>query len=211
MSFVRKSAAAGDNVSSSSPSSPSGREEFLRSLVQNVARGDETSMAALYDASRDVVYAVALRILADPADAEEVTFDTYIQVWRSASTFSGERGSAMAWLVTMARSRALDRARSIERRKKEQSVADVPEIASKDRTPEELSLQSQAQKRVAAAMGRLSPDQRRAIELAFYSGLTHSELAETLGEPLGTVKTRIRLGMLKLREALSEFSQTHTE
>ncbi|HYZ85647.1 MAG TPA: sigma-70 family RNA polymerase sigma factor [Bryobacteraceae bacterium] len=180
-------------------------------MVQNVARGDETSMAALYDASRDVVYAVALRILADPADAEEVTFDTYIQVWRSASTFSGERGSAMAWLVTMARSRALDRARSIERRKKEQSVADVPEIASKDRTPEELSLQSQAQKRVAAAMGRLSPDQRRAIELAFYSGLTHSELAETLGEPLGTVKTRIRLGMLKLREALSEFSQTHTE
>jgi RNA polymerase sigma-70 factor (ECF subfamily) len=157
----------------------------------------------LYDGTHPLVYGLALRILGDVADAEEVALDVYTQVWRTAGNFDPRRGSVSAWLVTLARSRAIDRLRSAAaRRQREESRPELPEAPAAARSPEEASLLGQRRVRVRAALARLLPEQREAIELAFFSGLTHSELAARLGQPLGTVKTRIRLGMMKLRELL---------
>jgi RNA polymerase sigma-70 factor (ECF subfamily) len=140
---------------------------------------------------------MALRILENPADAEEVTLDIYTQVWRSASNFDERRGSVIAWLVTMARSRAIDRLRSgASRGRREEALMDLNAAAV------EAPVQPGVGREVHAALKTLAPEQREAIELAFWYGYSHSELAARLSQPLGTVKTRIRTGMMKLRSQL---------
>lgn len=172
-------------------------------LIGRIANGEQDALAKLYDQSSRLVYSIALRVLSDTADAEEVTLDVYSQVWRMARDYSGERGTPSTWLVMLARSRALDRLRSREsRRQRESALDEVFEAPSKEAAPEEVALASAERTRVRRAMAQLAPEQREAIELAFFTGLSHSELASRLRQPLGTVKTRIRLGMIRLRQAL---------
>lgn len=172
--------------------------------IQAIALGDTGALASLFDESSHLVYAIALRVLGNPADAEEVTTDVYSQVWRSAAGFREDRGSASAWLVMLARSRAIDRVRSRKRRKLEDPISAAIHVESREESPEQTSGREQQRARIATALQSLSPDQRELIGLVFYSGFTQSELAQKLGQPLGTVKTRIRLAMMKLRDQLKE-------
>jgi RNA polymerase sigma-70 factor, ECF subfamily len=176
-----------------------------RQYVPRIAAGDESALAALYDESNQLVYSTALRILRDPADAEEATLDVYLQVWRTAQNYNERRGSVGAWLVMLARSRAIDRLRSRRSREElEGPQKDYVEVRSTGQGPEQEAQVHQQRRRVLSALDALPPEQREAVELAFFSGFTHSELAVRLSQPLGTVKTRIRNGMMKLRELLGE-------
>ena len=171
--------------------------------IAGAARGEQNALARLYDISNRLVYGVALRILGDPADAEEVTLDVYTQVWRTAKEYTADRGAPSSWLIMLARSRALDRLRSRGRRQgRETTLENAPETPASGQPPDEAAYLQQASIRMKQAMATLAPEQRELIEMSFFAGLTHSELAEKLGQPLGTVKTRIRSGMAKLREAM---------
>ena len=179
-------------------------ETFWTECVQRVAQGDAEALAVLYDGTSGLVYSLALRILGDAADAEEVTLDVYTQVWKSGKAFDIRRGNAIAWLTMLARSRAIDRLRSgAHRKQREELFAGLPEIAASSASPEQASVWSEQRRQVRAALEELPPEQRELIELAFFSGFSHSELAARMGQPLGTVKTRIRVGMMKLRELLA--------
>jgi RNA polymerase sigma-70 factor (ECF subfamily) len=170
--------------------------------VRAAAGGDSRALGSLYDETCSLVYGIALRVLRNEADAEEVTSDVYSQVWKSASTFDSARGSVNAWLTTLARSRSIDRLRARVRTQKEEALETISNVPSSGETPESASWLGQQRAKVRAALQSLSPEQREVIELAYFSGLTQSELAERLQQPLGTIKTRIRLGMIKLRERL---------
>jgi RNA polymerase sigma-70 factor (ECF subfamily) len=168
-----------------------------------MARGDDSAVAGLYDATSRVVFGLAARILGDAQAAEEVVLDVYLQAWRQASSYAAGRGSPLAWLLTIARSRAIDRRRSgALRRRRERPLSRGFEVAWAGGGPEAAGLEAEERRRVMAALARLPAEQQRAIELAFFQGLTHAEIARKLGEPVGTVKTRIRLGMMKLRSLL---------
>ena len=180
------------------------RDQDLISLVQRVATGDQSALANLYDTTNRLVYGLVLRVLGDASSAEEVLLDVYTQVWRQAASYDASRGAPLAWLTTIARSRAIDRLRSgwQDQRRKEplDALGDAP---GGEASPEEMTVASERQRFVREALNSLTPEQREVIELAYYSGLSHSEIAEKLNQPLGTVKTRTRLGMMKLREALA--------
>ena len=174
--------------------------------VERTAGGDQGAFASLYDASRRLVYATALRIVGEPADAEEVTLDVYLQVWRNAKEYTGSRGSVVAWLVMLARSRAIDRVRSRASRSRwEEPFQEFAQFRSTEPGLDHNTEAGHRRYRVAAALDALPPEQREVLELAFFSGLTHTELAVQLNQPLGTVKTRVRQGMMKIRELLVEF------
>ena len=180
------------------------RDQDLVSLVESVAAGDQSALATLYDATNRFIYSLILRVLGDMGSAEEVLIDVYTQLWRQAASYDANRGAPLAWMATIARSRAIDRLRSgwqDQHRKESLDVlGDAPANAA---SPEESAAASERQRFVREALNLLTPEQRRVIELAYYSGLSHSEIAEKLNQPLGTVKTRTRLGMMKLREALA--------
>lgn len=181
-------------------------------LIKRVSLGDQQGLAELYDHSSRLVYSVALRIAGNPADAEEITLDVYSQVWRLAKDYTPERGSPSAWLIMMGRSRALDKVRSrTSRSQHEAPIESAFDAAAPGESAEDSAIVSQDRRRIQLALRDLSSDQRQVIELAFFSGLTHSELAERLGQPLGTVKTRIRLGMIRLRSALGASAATAGE
>jgi len=177
-------------------------------LVTAMARGDERAAARLYDRHAAVVYGLALRIVKEVADAEEVVIEAFAQAWREAARFDASRGSVIGWLTTIARTRSLDLIRSRQRRERVTDAAstmlDAPAAMSEGfRAPDALVEETDRASALAEAMRELPDAQRSAIELAFFEGLTHPEVAERLKEPLGTVKTRIRLGMLKLRDILA--------
>jgi RNA polymerase sigma-70 factor (ECF subfamily) len=180
------------------------RDQDLISLVERVATGDQSALAALYDTTNRLLYGLILRVLGDASSAEEVLLDVYTQVWCQAASYDAGRGAPLAWLTTIARSRAIDRLRSgwqdQQRKESLDALGDAPASAA---SPEEMTVASERQRFVRAALETLSPEQREVIELAYYSGLSHSEIAAQLNQPLGTVKTRTRLGMMKLREALA--------
>lgn len=176
-------------------------------LVAAMADGDEHAAARLYDRFGAVVFGLALRITGEQADAEDVVIDTFAQAWRDASRFAAAKGSVSAWITVLARSRALDLVRSRQRRTRATDNAgretDVTVALGQGPGPADLQVEERERAdAVAAAMSSLPAAQRRAIELAFFEGLTHPEVAERLQEPLGTVKTRIRLGLHKLRDTL---------
>lgn len=180
------------------------RDQDLIALVQRVATGDQSALAALYDTTNRLVYGLVLRVLGDMSSAEEVLLDVYTQVWRQAANYDASRGAPLAWLTTIARSRAIDRLRSGWQDQRRRESLDVLGAAMSDgASPEEMTVASERQRFVRDALNTLSPEQREVIELAYYSGLSHSEIATKLNQPLGTVKTRTRLGMMKLREALA--------
>ena len=176
-------------------------------LVVAMARGEERAASDLYDRHGAVMYGLALRMVSEPADAEDVVLDAFAQAWREAARFDTSRGSVLGWLTTIVRTRALDAIRARGRRAKLVDTASVrldePAAMSQGApAPDRAVEDSERNVAVGSALSALPEPQRRAIELAFFEGLTHQEVAERLREPLGTVKTRIRLGMLKLREML---------
>jgi RNA polymerase sigma-70 factor (ECF subfamily) len=171
-------------------------------LILQIANGSQEAMAQLYDQTSSLVYGMALRIVRDPAVAEEVAMDVYMQAWRTAVQYAAARGSVKAWLATMTRARAIDWLRSSQARlvRDGSPIEDVPPIAAATPGPEEAAMDSSRQHVLRKHIGALPPEQSRLIELSFFSGFSHSEIAEKLGIPLGTVKSRIRQGMRRLRD-----------
>jgi RNA polymerase sigma-70 factor (ECF subfamily) len=170
--------------------------------IAAIASGDESALASLYDSASGLVYSLALRILRSRDDAEEVTLDVFMQVWKIAPKYDPGRGSPRAWLARLARCRAIDRLRSHSTRIKLERPL-VPEFhpPSAEASPEIAALRSQDRTRILQAMQALPQEQKELVELAYYAGLTHVELAEQLGLPLGTIKTRIRSAMMAMRTA----------
>jgi RNA polymerase sigma-70 factor, ECF subfamily len=176
-------------------------ERAYAALVQQVALGNEGALAELYDRTNSIVYGLAVRIVGDPSHAEDIALEVYLQVWRTAGTYDSARGNVSSWLITLVRSRAIDWLRS--RKAREASVEQgLEELRDSRPSPEDSIIEAGRARRVQTALADLPPNQRQAIELAYFSGLSHSEIASRSGLPLGTVKTRIRLGMLRLREFL---------
>ena len=166
------------------------------SLLALVQSGGEQAMATLYDRYSKVVYSVALRVLRDPASAEDVLQEVFMQIWRNPDSFTAARGSLGGWLSIVARNRSID---TLRRKRPQVDVDDVP-LASSFNLADEAERNS-LMERARGAITKLPTDQRKTLEMAFFDGLTHSEIAEMTGDPLGTVKTRIRSGLLTLRKA----------
>ncbi len=184
-------------------------ERESKALVARLAGGDERALADLYDSTNRIVYGLALRILGDPSLAEDVAMEVYLQVWRTAESYDSQRGTVSSWLVTLTRSRAIDylRRRKTRRAELEENVDEVVNLRDSRPSPESASVEAGRSRIVQRALADLSPDQRQAIELAYFSGLSHTEVAAHMGLPLGTVKTRIRLGMLNLRKLLGPYAE----
>lgn len=183
-------------------------EQEWGQLIAQTAQGDQGALATLYDRTSPHVYGLALKILGNREAAEEVTLDVYTQVWRQAHTYDGSRGTPGGWLMTLARTRAIDRFRAgASERGKLESLDAVEFFVSDDRTPEQNVESEQRRRLVQDALEVLTPDQREAIALAYFYGFSQSEIAEKLNLPLGTVKTRMRLGMMKLRDALAPYEE----
>lgn len=181
----------------------SGAAAADQQALNRMAGGDADALAELYDRHGRVVYSLALRILRDQGDAEDVVQEVFSQAWKQAERYDAGRGPVVAWLLTMARTRAIDRVRGRSARPSvaadEGAVLHLPDDAPPIDT--QLEWASRAAQ-VRSAFERLPFLQRVAVELAFYEGLTHSEIAERLELPLGTVKTRIRQGLIRMKEAL---------
>ncbi len=183
---------------------PSIHEQEWAVLLARIAVGAQSALAELYDASSPKVFGLAMKILGDHAAAEETTLDVYTQVWRRISTYDAERGTPGSWLMTLAKHRAIDRFRSSYlERGRQVPLEQAAELPGREETPEQYSAGLERQRLVQDALATLSADQRQAIALAYYWGMSQSEVADQLKLPLGTVKTRIRLGMIKLREVLA--------
>jgi RNA polymerase sigma-70 factor (ECF subfamily) len=182
-------------------------QTFDREAVVRMSAGDPEGLSRLYDRHARAVYSLALRIVEDRAEAEDIVQDVFSQAWFQARRYDHARAPVAGWLLMMARSRAIDRLRSRRVRPDNSAAFDDHQFdAVVDPAPRQdlEAITAEQAGRVRNALEALPPGQRRAIELAYYEGLTHTEIAERLGEPLGTVKTRIRLGMLRLREALGQ-------
>ena len=174
-------------------------------LVRRMAAGDDRALGALYDKWQAVVHGVVARMLRQPDDIEDVVEETFWQAWRQASRFDPARGAVQTWLLTIARSRALDRVRALRRRRESPLEGDDGEVVVQQVAASDPGLDAEDAERrrvVTAALSQLPTEQREALELGYYGGLSQSEIAERTGQPLGTVKTRMRLAMQKLRSQL---------
>jgi RNA polymerase sigma-70 factor (ECF subfamily) len=183
---------------------PSAPGEDDAALVARMSAGDERALGALYDRWSSAAYSLAVHVVRDPGEAEDVVEDTFWQAWRQAARYEPTRGGVSTWLMTIARSRALDRLRAL-RRSREEVVPLSPAaeaVAADAATPAAAAELSERATLVAAALQELPREQREALELAYYGGLSQTEIAERTGQPLGTVKTRMRLAMQKLRGRL---------
>ncbi|GAB4426444.1 MAG: sigma-70 family RNA polymerase sigma factor [Chloroflexi bacterium OHK40] len=177
-------------------------------LLALVARHDEGALGVIYDRYSGLVYTIALRITGDRQTAEEVMQDVFQGVWQTAGSYQAGRGACAAWLIGIARHRAIDatRSRRERARAREQTIEQGAVLETAGGTDPELS-DLDVREAVRAALDALPPAQRQAVELAYYGGLTRVEIAERLGEPIGTVKTRLRLGLLKLRDLLRPLAE----
>ena len=174
----------------------------LGELLMLSSRGDQGAFAALYDATSRRAFGLALRVVRDPAQAEEVTQEAYLEVWRTASRFDPDRGSAVAWLLTIVHRKAVDRVRSAEAAsRRDVSYHQQNQPVAHDATAEAAEASLEA-RRVRGALQNLTEVQREALELAYFGGYTHTEVATMLDLPVGTAKTRIRDGLIRLRDAM---------
>jgi RNA polymerase sigma-70 factor (ECF subfamily) len=190
-----------EGLTGGSPQAPRGGPGAdLDALIGRVARGDEAAFAALYDHAAGAVFGLVRRVVRDPAQSEEVTQEVLLEVWRTASRFDPRRGSAATWLMTLAHRRAVDRVRSAKASADREQR--VPASATGyDTVAEEVEARLDAQ-RVRRCLESLTGLQRESVTLAYYGGYTHREVAGLLGVPLGTVKTRMRDGLIRLRDCL---------
>ena len=171
-------------------------------LLKAVARGDEQALARLYDNYRVILFGLLVRILNSREEAEDVLQEVFLQVWRRAKDFDETRGKPFTWLVTLARSRAIDRLRSLGARDRV-AQASVREASEEVSDAAIDTFRSEQRALVTSALSQLPEEQKGPLVLAYFDGLTQSEIAAKLGAPLGTVKTRMRAGMMKLREVLT--------
>jgi len=182
-------------------------EESQAQLLRRIAGQDRQALAEFYDLTAGTLYSIAVRILGDAHEAEEVIQDAYLQIWGKAATFDAALGAPFYWALSITRNRAIDRLRARQRRVRladgllEAAAVDFPQFAP----PFQNALSEEDMAAVRLAVSGLPGEQRRAIELAFFGGMTHAEIAEALQQPLGTIKARIRRGMLKLRESLQAY------
>jgi RNA polymerase sigma-70 factor, ECF subfamily len=179
-------------------------EDPLVDIVRRVAKGDQAALGQLYDVTSAAVYGLVRRMLGDASAAEEITIDVYSQVWRLAPGYSEEKGSPTTWLLVLARSRALDHLRSVTRRirEREHPIEFVAELSHPGPNPEMTVISENRRQIIQAVLADLPPEQLELIQMAFFEGLTHNEVAERTGIPLGTIKSRIRAGMTRMRELL---------
>jgi RNA polymerase sigma-70 factor (ECF subfamily) len=172
-------------------------------VIERLAAGDQNALADLYDGYGRSVYALACRIVTDRTEAEDVVQEVFAQAWRHAARYDPSRATVIGWLLMMTRARAIDRLRA---RKVRPVAADtaMPDLADQAPGQEATTISDEQARRLGAALGQLPEPQRAAIELAYYEGLSQSDIAERLREPLGTVKTRMRSALQKLRVALQD-------
>jgi RNA polymerase sigma-70 factor, ECF subfamily len=174
----------------------------LGELLRKCSLGDESAFAKLYDAVSSRIYGLVLRVVRDPAQSEEVAQEALLDIWRTSARFDPERGSPVSWMLTIAHRKAVDRVRSAQASTdRENSYGSRNQERSFDQTVETVERRLDAQ-RVRHAMDSLTETQRKAVELAYFGGYTHTEVASLLGVPLGTAKTRIRDGLIRLRDTL---------
>jgi RNA polymerase sigma-70 factor (ECF subfamily) len=176
-------------------------------LLPAIAAGDTVAVADLYDRHGATLYALLVRILGERSDAQEVLQESFVQAWRRAADFDPSRGSEIAWLVSIARNRAIDRlrARNLRAVREDEAGREIPNLlqpVDMGGGAEREAILGELRQRMRAALDELPEAQRTALELAYFQGLSQSEIAERLGEPLGTIKTRTQLAMKKLREKL---------
>lgn len=177
-------------------------DEILRadvSLLERIAARDEAAVGELYDRHHRLLFSLIARIMHNRAEAEEVLQEVFLSVWTRADTYNPALGAPLAWLVRLARNRAIDRLRTLTVRARAVDALEAPPVPD---NPEQVAARSQTQGRVRTALDALPPEQRDLLEQAFFRGLTHSELAAANKLPLGTVKTRLRSGMQTLRQQL---------
>jgi RNA polymerase sigma-70 factor (ECF subfamily) len=192
------------------PPPPGDRDIADAGLLRRIAERDRQAFAEFYDRFSRPLYATAFRIVQDAAEAQDVIHDAFVVVWEKAATFQSQRGSAFSWVVSLVRNRAIDRVRS-RRRRHELLSASVPadlgytEVSQHQPADRQAAISDEGQA-VRVALAALSPDQQTALELAFFGGFTQEQIAQRLQGPLGTVKARIRRGLLKLRDALASRS-----
>ncbi|MET7934332.1 sigma-70 family RNA polymerase sigma factor [Streptomyces sp. NPDC005322] len=181
---------------------PAARGPDLEGLLQMVARGDQSAFSALYDAVSGPVLGLTRSLLRDPAQAEEVTQEVLVEVWRSAARFEPGRGSAMGWIMTLAHRRAVDRVRSAQAASdREERAALLARTPAFDEVTEQVEARLEREQ-VRRCMRTLTELQRQSVTLAYYRGRTYREVAELLSLPLGTVKTRLRDGLIRLRDCM---------
>jgi RNA polymerase sigma-70 factor, ECF subfamily len=167
-----------------------------------VAAGDQLALHALYERAHRIVFTLMMRMTANRETAEEITVDVFHDIWRHASRYDAATGTVLAWIMNQARSRAIDRLR-LESRKKRSHTGDIEPIAEAAADPDDVIQLRESGEALRAALAMLTPGERQAIETTFFAGLTHAEAAARLNQPLGTIKTRIRSGLHKLRHALT--------
>jgi RNA polymerase sigma-70 factor (ECF subfamily) len=178
-------------------SSPQGQDVPADlAIVTGLKTGDQGAMAQLYDRYSSVVYAIALRVLGDTGAAEDVLQEVFLQLWRNPSAFDAARGNLGSWLAVVTRNRAID---SLRKRRPETDIENVVLSVAPDLAGE--AERARAAEKVRGVMRAMAPAQRSALEMAYWEGMSHSEIADKTGEPLGTVKTRIRAGLIALRKA----------
>ena len=166
-------------------------------LIARIRSGDQDAMAELYDRYASLVYSIALRILADTGGAEDILQEVFMQLWRNPASFDASRGRLGAWLAVIARNRAID---TLRRRRPEADMDEV--VLAVDADLDGSAERSRAAEKVRVSLECMPAPQRKALEMAFFEGLTHTEIAAKTGDPLGTVRTRIRTALLALRKAL---------
>jgi RNA polymerase sigma-70 factor, ECF subfamily len=178
-------------------------EENWLQLVQAIAAGDQRALHALYQRTHRIVFTLIMRITNSRETAEEVTLDVFHDVWRRAATYDAETGSVVGWIMNQARSRAIDRVRFEQRKKRVKDDAVVPAGVPAPPGPQDALDMRERRAVLARALAVLTPDERRTIEAAFFSGLSYAEVAARFAQPVGTVKTRVRSALAKLRRTLT--------
>jgi RNA polymerase sigma-70 factor (ECF subfamily) len=172
-------------------------------LIADLGRGDTAALNLLYDRYRRLAMAVAYRILEDAGAAEDCLQDAFLQVWRNHTSYHAERGSVKSWLLTIVRNAAIDRHRGKEgRARQDRPIDEVEYLLGETDDPHAQAVEHLQSEQIKTAIDQLPEEQREAIMLAFFNGLTHQEIAERIGAPLGTVKGRMRLGLRKMRQQL---------
>jgi RNA polymerase sigma-70 factor, ECF subfamily len=184
------------------------QDRELTNLLMQITQGDEQALATFYDLTASRVYGLALYVLKDPSMADEVTLDVYLQIWQRANQFDPNRGKPMAWITILTRSRSIDRLRVGQKEKANtKSLDEVNDHLTAQENTETLGVANDQIRIVRKALTSLSLEQRQVIEMAYFGGLSQREIAEKIDKPLGTVKTRIRLGMINLRKALGPLDE----